>query len=103
MNSTSSAVSSSSSSSSNANSPTSFKKHELNVKTESIEELNNACEKIESSAPCLTSSQNIANFLTKHQSWKKAGSEEKGTNNNNNIGNLKEERTAEKERFNGIR
>merc|ERR1712072_389155 len=97
----SSSVSSSSSSSSNANSPTSLIKHGLHVKTESVKELNDASDKIESPAPHLASSQSIANFLTKHQSWKKAGSEEKEANNNN-LGNIKEERITEKEKINGI-
>merc|ERR1712013_946353 len=93
----SSSASSPFSSSSNANSPPSFKKHELPAKTD-----NNAGRKNESSVPNLASSQNIANFLTKHQSWKKTGSEKKVTNTSSNIGNMKEEIREDKEKITGI-
>merc|ERR1712150_103140 len=93
---------SSSSSSSNANSPPSLKKYDLPVKTEITKEVSNTCEKNESSASHLASSQNIENFLTKQQSWNKTGLEGKGTNNNNNIGNMKEERPDDKEKITGI-
>jgi len=96
----SSSSSSTSSSSSNANSPQSFKKHELPAKSEIIKEQKNASGQNDSSVPHLASSQSIANFLTKQQSLRKIGSVESGTNSSNNIG--KEEGSEYKEKITGI-
>jgi len=83
-------------SSSNENSPPSYKKHETTAKTENVKKLNNESGKNESSAPLLlASSQNIAKFLTKHQTRKSnIRSEEKDESN--------EEGLEERERITGI-
>merc|ERR1719320_1166526 len=94
--------STSASSSSNANSPPSLKKHELPAKTEIIRELKTASRQNESSAPKLASSQSMATFLTKQQSWKKTGSENKVTSSCSNIGNMKEEMSEDKEKITTI-